>query len=382
MRGLFIVLLAMAASTLTANAQETTGRDADNTASAAVAPVRVANRVAKKGKKKKKQESKAAAAEQKSMVKVAVAEPALGSTGAMANGMSMSASSGATSGPMIASINPPIEVKGGSSTTNLPAAADQAKKRTVKGEFYNFTTISASDFKDKSGAPESANYVGVKKVLSAGQSVSVRQPFSYAFPKTGQKGVAKVKDMYVSYTNSKVATFGKNDAGNITGIGRIYLPTGETSRFENKANGSLFTWWITTYSIGKVDLALHAYGSWVNNTQNTYLKENADTHAMEPSANLDYTYTPFAEVDWNISDKLVFSQSVGTDNAIYRPLASGKVKEVHNFSAMTAVTYSPIPEIGLTVGISDDISIKAPKHPFKLLRDDEITYLFLMTASI
>jgi hypothetical protein len=346
-----------------------------------VAPVRVANRVAKKGKKKKKQESKAAVAEQKSMVKVA----ATAMSTATANDMSMAAStgaSGATSGPMIASINPPMEVKGGSSTTSLPAAADQAKKRTVKGEFYNFTTISASDFKDKSGAPESANYLGVKKVLSASQSVSVRQPFSYAFPKTGQKGVAKVKDLYVSYTNSKVATFGQNDAGNVTGIGRVYLPTGEASRFENKTNGSLFTWWITTYSIGKVDLALHAYGSWVNNTQNTYLKENADTHAMEPSANLDYTYTPFAEVDWNISDKLVFSQSVGTDNAIYRPLASGKVREIHNFSAMTAVTYSPIPAIGLTVGISDDISIKAPKHPFKLLRDDEITYLFLMTASI
>jgi hypothetical protein len=268
-------------------------------------------------------------------------------------------------------------VPAASSSTNLPAASDAAKKRFVKGEFSTYTTLGVSAYKDKSAAPESDNFIGLKLNVGEAQNVNLRQGFLYNYAFEDQPAKATVKDFMVGYTNANIAKFGKDDAGSVTGIFRVYLPTGESSRFVTKTAGSLYTWWITSYSLGKVDLSAHFIGSWYNQTQDSYLDSKGNA-----KANNDLYYLPFVNMDWNISDKITFSQSFGSENMIYRPLPGKGVAGLHTYTAMTTMTVQPVSGVTVMFGVSNDINLEKQERAFQVMRDDELTYVLQLTASI
>jgi hypothetical protein len=262
----------------------------------------------------------------------------------------------------------------GNSTASLPAAIPE-KKRAIRGEFYSLSSIPKSSLNNASGAPSSSNFLGIKYAFQGGRSISIRQPFTYSFPKVGAQGQAKVSDLYLNFAQSGLASFAGD--GSITGSIRVYLPTGESSRFITKTNGSLMGWFIASKPFGKIDVSYHVLPSWFNQTQNSYVTSKGDL-----KANKDFAINHFVDVSYSLSEKLSISQSIGTDNAWYKGIPETGVTREHSLSMMTSLSFAPVPQLTILTGLSNDIDIYEPKQSFELMRDDELTAMLLISASI
>jgi hypothetical protein len=251
------------------------------------------------------------------------------------------------------------------------------------GEFYSLNQISASDLKNNEGTTTSYNYIGLQIKLDDDQSLSIRQPYTYQFisvPETQSHfTVGKMNDVILKYAHGKMATFGTNEAGKIMALAKIELPTGDDSRLVTKCNGSAQTQWSVQYSVGKIDYSLGAAGALYNQTQDYHVREGFPDARM---AHVDYTYYPYGEIDVSLTQKWAFSQTVGTENSIYRPIDNEPRQETHFYSASTTLTYSPTSTFRIEGGFTNQVDIGQPSKPFGLMRDEDLTYLLSLSVKI
>jgi hypothetical protein len=262
----------------------------------------------------------------------------------------------------------------GNSTSNIAKLAVPSGKRKIRGEFYSFEQIGYVDLNNAKGTVETQNYLGIKGSPGEGKSISVRQPFLYNWPKKGEKTTAHLTDIYAQYLDTKLATIGNVS---VLGLGRAYLPTGESSRFVTKTKGSLYGVLIATYSVGKVDYNYNLVAQWFNQSQNGYTNSKGKYTGTQ-----DYLYFQYPEAVWNISDTVSLSQSFGTSGVYYRPIAVTGMKRDTDFNSTTTFTWGPAPQFNLSVGISDDFSLERPKHSFQLFRGDELSYFLILASNI
>lgn len=260
----------------------------------------------------------------------------------------------------------------GTSTASLSDNAPKPKKRRIKGEIYNYNEFAASEANYGKGAPYATNFLGVKYALSDTQSIGLRQTFEFQWPKSYTQGQSKIEDMYINYTDAKLATFGDVT---LTGIFRVYLPTGETSRFVTGNRGTFFNWMILSYSLGKFDFNYHLLTYLYNQSKDEF--DNDGTLTPNRAVRL----VQFPEVNYNIADNLSFSVSSGTDNSWYKNNSTGRFRQ-HVLSTMATLTYAPISQLSLSTGFSNDTNIFNPKKDFAFFREEELTYFFLVTASL
>lgn len=268
----------------------------------------------------------------------------------------------------------------GTSTASLDTTAKQVKERKFKVDFYNYNEIMAADLNNSQGVPTSDNYIGLKYLIGGGQSVSLRQPFLYDFPKAGlegegTEGKGTFNDMYLAYTHGKLAQFA--DKGNVVFSGRVYLPTGEASRSTKKTNGALRAHGIVSYPVGPVDLDTQLLVQWYNQSQNWW--DNDGT----PTANLDYIayYYPVTG-SWNANDKLSFWAGTYFTMGRYRPTPDGKIKAIDSFTIDASASLSVLDNLNMSVGAYNELNIGKPKHDHALLRDSEVAYYLSLSASL
>ena len=271
----------------------------------------------------------------------------------------------------------------GSSTTSLPAAAKDAKKIPFGLDLYQRTSVSKTlleNREDKTLAPTTLNYIQGKYILNESQSIRVRQEFTYAFPKqkaNGEQvaGEAKMLDTFIGFNDTKLATL-PGDI-NLTGIFRVYLPTGEATRFVYKTNGMFLGWFILGKEFGKLELNAHMLGLYANNTQETYIDASG---AVKPN-DVAEIY-PFGEVVYNFSDKLNLAQTAGFDNYVRtQPAGMGKQHE-ENLVLETTLTYKPVKALSAGLSILNNANVWDSSKQFSVYRSDETSYRLILTASL
>jgi hypothetical protein len=262
----------------------------------------------------------------------------------------------------------------GSSTTSLPAAAAPAKPRPFKFTAYTRTDVRKANLSNRKGAVNSLNFLQAGYSVAEGKSVAVRQEFSYTFPKATTNGKATMRDTFVAFTDGKLAKFAGD--GNVTGMMRVYLPTGETSRFITKQNGALMGLLVSSKPLGKFDVGYSVAGIYFNQSQNTYVSP-----AGQVSPNADFELDHWASVSYNFSPKLSLNQDIGTDNLWSRPGPNGVVRS-HYLSLETTLSYQAMKQLSVSGSVGNSTNIFDSPNAFSLYRDDETTYRLALTASM
>jgi hypothetical protein len=262
----------------------------------------------------------------------------------------------------------------GSSTTSLPAAAAPAKPRPIKFTAYTRTDVRKANLSNRTGAVNSLNFLQAGYSVAEGKSVAVRQEFSYTFPKATTNGKATMRDTFVAFTDGKLAKF-PGDV-NLTGMMRVYLPTGETSRFITKQNGALMGILVSSKPLGKFDIGYGIAGIYFNQSQNTYVSP-----AGTVAPNADFEFDHWASLSYNFSPKLTLNQDVGTDNLWSRPGPNGVVRS-HYLSLETTLSYQAMKQLSISGSVGNSTNIFDSPKPFALYRDDETTYRLALTASM
>ena len=264
-----------------------------------------------------------------------------------------------------------------SSTASLDAAKADVNKRPWHAEVYNSTWIPKQNLNNLSGTSTTINFVGLKSTVGEGKTLGVRQLFNAGYPTQGNTTDWHMSSTYIHYTDTKLApkALAARDIG-LTSTTRLYLPTGESDRFLTHINGKVRQYGILSKSIGKVDLSYVAIGDLYSNTQDSYIKAGKET------ANTQLWIDNYIEVGYNFTSKLSVAQDIGLENTWKRQLSTGPSPMENSFNLSTGVAYQPIPELTLAFTVSDDHIVSAPTQEFAPYRDDEITGILEITATL
>jgi hypothetical protein len=248
------------------------------------------------------------------------------------------------------------------STAGLAKAIQDAAPRKWFGEFYTETSENVTDTEHLRGTPKLSSYGGVKYDFGNARSMSVRQNFHY--DSTDERGFGNfhVDDLAINYADGKLATFA-ND-GTVILIGRIYLPTGETSRYISHQDGKARLYLFETKSFGKLDLTLVQLGQYFNWTQDSYFAGGEDNQSavLAGTGEFDafYNFTPAVSV----------GIAAGADAALLRPLA-GHSNRSDDVYIQPTLQIIPMKKVTAQIYLYNEIDTREPKHSFALLRDDD-----------
>lgn len=302
----------------------------------------------------------------------ATAAPAAAGDASMKAGSSSSTSASSMGSLSAAKADAPA-----SSTASLKEQIKATSPRKIKGEFWNINEFAAAETNHKTGSVASSGFAGLKYALTETQTIGLRQGFSFAYPKTGEELKMKAEDVYVNYSNSKLAAFA-ND-GSLSLNVRGYLPTGEDSRKVTGTNGGLLTWWIASKPITKkLTLEYHLVPRWYNLSQAGH-KDDAGKFVEH----VNYKLTQFGALNYQISKNFSFTQWAGTVDSWYQSTAQSGKQRTSAAYFDSSVTYSGIPSLDLSLGLAQEGLFYAPGKPsYAVYRDDEMTYYFILSAAI
>lgn len=249
--------------------------------------------------------------------------------------------------------------------------------RKIRGEFVIESVVGVSDFKNREGSTSASGYLGVKLVLSGSETLSARQQYSFDYPKEGEAFRPTTEDVLLNYVKSGLFQFGKG--GTVTLLGRIYLPTGEVSRYETKHHGRVSPYLIVSYPLSPVlSLDYHFVPTWINNTRNGYLRDG------ELQANTDYSLTQFGSLNYAPGKYWLLSQAVGTTNRWLRPVATKGVQRKHNLYLDSSATFLGMRNLTLIGGITQEANIydPPPGRRVRAYRDSESSYYLTLAIAI
>jgi hypothetical protein len=261
------------------------------------------------------------------------------------------------------------------STLNLKDEKGNASPRRLKGELYNETHFAKANFNNHEGVTTTKDFLGVYYKTADHESVSLRQTFSFASPKERETIHYTTGDIYGQYLNSKVANFLGD--GTITTISRLYVPTGEASRFTTQRMGAARQYIIASKSVGKFDYNYLALGDYYNWTKDAY---QSPTDGSWKQNDEWYAAHEF-DVNYNVTKWFAIDQELGTETLRHRPLP-GNPDYLENVNILTTLTFTITPDINIQTILEDDINIYNPTQGFKVWRDNELEAIMLFTARI
>jgi hypothetical protein len=306
-------------------------------------------------------------------------------------------SSGSSSAPETDQLENPTTMSG---TRPLPAPASAVSASTsrlsmlmarVKSPNLKFGLYSQTDFMrnavndgelDNGAPPKCFNYVNVSYALTPTRSLTVRQEFTYAFaaPRAGVKGdsKAKINDIFIAFNDTALASFG-ND-GSLSGIYRVYLPTGEDSRMTGR-QGMFMAIFDANKPYGKLEYDAVLMSIYHNQTKNSYTTIN-DKGESKINANSDIDIYPYGQLTYNFNSMFQFWQTVGIWNSWLRGIPEAGVKYNQSVELESAIAYKPVPEITLTGSIYNSAPTRETPNNFALYRDAETLYRFAFKAAL
>ena len=251
------------------------------------------------------------------------------------------------------------------STEGLAKKIQESSPRRVFGEFYTETNEATTDIEAGKGTPKFNSYAGVKYDLGNARAFSVRQGFSYdsaggGGTDTRSLGGLHINDTMLNYTDGKLASILGD--GSVILIGRVYLPTGETSRFVTHQQGKERLYLIETKSFGKVDLTLVQLGKAFNWTQDQYFAggktKSSPTAALTGEFDAFYNFTPVVSV----------GAIAGYDHGWFRP--GGYDTQTADVYIQPTVQVIPSKGVTAQVYLYNQVEIRNPTNKFAFMRDD------------
>ena len=253
---------------------------------------------------------------------------------------------------------------------NVVTQADARKDtpRRLLGEIYNRYDISKQDLSNRDAAPTSVNYLGMRYKLDDDRYVSVRQTFTYT-PSHKDKGATSTfDDTYINYAHNNIFKFGENGSFGLA-TGRIYLPTGDSSRGAipnaNLRQGRALAWFTTSGKAGPFDVTWHMIHDGHNQTK------------MDPSL-LVYDFYNTIDTGMELFKGFTASYEIGFDNQWFK---TGK--HVNEFNSNFNFEYAALKPVILGFYVLNAIDVANPgEQGYKLLRDEQTTYKFLITATL
>lgn len=286
--------------------------------------------------------------------------------------------SGTRPNPAIGSTN--------SSSSRLSMLLSRVKSPNLKFGLYSQTDFfrnAVSDGElDNGKPPASFNYLNMSYALTPTRSLVVRQEFTYRFAaaRAGIKGESKGKlnDIFIGFNDTALASFGSD--GSLSGIYRVYLPTGEDSRATGR-QGMLMTIFDANKPYGKFEVDGVLMSIYHNQTKNSFTTFN-DKGEAKVNANSDFDIYPYVQGTYNLNSMFSFYQTVGLWNSWFRGIPEAGVKYVQSVEVETGVNFKPVPEITLTTSIYNSAATRETPNDFALYRDDETLYRFAFKAAL
>lgn len=274
----------------------------------------------------------------------------------------------AVSGETLMETNvPPSAQNPATSTAGLAKAINEAKPRRIFAEFYTETFLDMANVKEGTGTPTLSSFGGMKYDFGNARSLSVRQNFTYksagsAGIDTRGGGEFHVEDIALNYTDGKLATILGDGA--VIFIGRVYLPTGETSRFLTHNNGQARAYFIETKTLGKWELTLVQLARYFNWTQDSYFKDGKEAQNTEGSLSAEF------DAFYNFNSVLSAGFIAGYDKVLKRPLANNDILD-EDFYIQPTLQVVPTKGVTAQVYLYNEMNTRNPSHAFALLREEE-----------
>ncbi len=260
------------------------------------------------------------------------------------------------------------------STASLPTAIENASPRTVFGELYTETYYQMTDLENGSGSPQLDSYAGLKFDLGNGRSASVRQNFDYkGITATDGANNFHVQDIALNYADGKFATILGD--GSLTFIARVYLPTGENSRFLTGNAGAERLYLVGSKSYGKMDLSYVVMGQYTNTTKDSFFRNGAEVQNR-----YGYGVHEF-DAFYNVTEKFAVGALVGQEFKFLRALGGSRTFNSDIYIQPT-LQYSPIKGLTFQAALYNEINTDQPTQDFALARDNEVSAFFNMSASL
>jgi hypothetical protein len=247
-------------------------------------------------------------------------------------------------------------------------------KRQFFGEIFSRWDMGFNALRNRDGVPTSSNYVGLKYSLAPGQSLSLRQTFTFTPPNADVESRRALGDTYINYFNGSLAKL----AGDQINIGllalRAYAPTGAGSQ----ASGQQFRnlgWLAATAAVGKFEFNQHLI--WNYFVQGRDFNTNAKGDRV---ATPELSVTHMTEVGYQILPELSVAQSISVGNDWTRPV-DGRRKMENGIGWTTGVTYAS-PYGALLLYLNNDIPVEDPQVAFQLYRPEQMSYTLIYSHSI
>ena len=242
---------------------------------------------------------------------------------------------------------------GETTAPELPNSPTPPKKNKFTGTFYYRNQITKSSINDLTGSPTVFGFGQAGYRLAPTKTVLVRQEFSYQYwgdTKNPQK--LSPSDLFLAYTDSNLAPL-KYDY-NLTGSFRLYLPTGDASRFITKQNGGAMAWFILSKSVGKLDWDFHLFNIYYNETQNSYADP---TGKLQPNA--IYEIDPAFDYAYNITPHWAITGWLQAENITNMPV-DGQVRDLRHFIIEPGVVFHPVKDVSIAFTYFDYIDTSTP----------------------
>lgn len=257
---------------------------------------------------------------------------------------------------------------GATSSTSLAAAVAPAKPRTIKAEFYTESSLGVKSAEQREGTTDWASYAGIKKDLGDGDSVSIRQMFTYKSAASSEKkGEFHTDPLQINYTKGKLATFSGD--GVLTGIARIYLPTDELSRNQTKSQGSFRGYLVGAKSFAKLDLSYALVGQYYNWTQDTYTDASGNV-----IGNRQLRFWNELDAFYNVNEKFAPGIMAGVETSRRRPVIEQRANWEEQLYLDYTLQFSPIKNVVAQFYVEDKVEIQNPSESFRLFRDTNMSY--------
>lgn len=260
--------------------------------------------------------------------------------------------------------------------TRVPTSKKSAA-RNMKFQFLNQSYAYQRDLSEGE-RPVASNYtyVGVNYRFKPSQYLAVRLPFSYYMPKFEGQSRFETEDAYLNYWHADLATFKNLKDTSLSGMVRLYLPTGEDSRYLDKRNGAVRgTLMTSTDFANRWNLNYLVYGQYNNHTQETYVLDGRKW------ANIDRTLVQGATVSYELDEKWSLSQLVGTTSN-WAETGDRYGDTEHFLNAVSSVFYQINSGVSASLAFHNDVEIGDELRPFRLGMDEDITYIFSIAATL
>jgi hypothetical protein len=274
----------------------------------------------------------------------------------------------------------PAGAQHGISSLNLPGFFKRITPSALGADFYVETDAYPQKLQDKgSGAVGLQFFAGPTYKLSDATTLYVRQQWATSYtPSTaaqGSKTNTHMGDTILGVVNTSLLKWGST--GSLTGIGRIYLPTGETSR-ANHQNGMLYARTIAAQNFGsKLVLSFQTINEYMIQPNKTVLSDGKPTGTARAET------TPFLNAAVNLAKHLDYSQSVGLD---YNWVRGDKTVGVDSKGTTqlyidSYLSTDVFPKLTLILGATNEPTLNNGTK-FQAFRDSEYYFYSILLASI